>query len=139
METGKKLGIWMDHSSAHLIEFTAEPVEGKTIQSKFTHEEKESAIGKSENLMHSKEQHEQADYYKKLGEAIKNYHEVILFGPTNAKVELLNKLRADHRFEKIKIDVEATDKMTDNQQHAFVKHYFSTHGLGPHGANNNLH
>ena len=38
--------------------------------------------------MHNKEQHEQSDYYKKLGETIKNYTEVLLFGPTDAKVEL---------------------------------------------------
>jgi stalled ribosome rescue protein Dom34 len=42
--------------------------------------------------MHQKEQHEQSDYYKKIGEAIKNYQEVLLFGPTNAKTELLNLL-----------------------------------------------
>ena len=73
-----------------------------------------------------KEQHEQAAYYKQLSAIIKNYDPVLLFGPTEAKTELLNILRADHHFEKIKIEVKQTDKMTDNQQHAFVKEYFST-------------
>lgn len=120
-----KLGIWMDHSSAHLIEFMANPGKQKIIESKFTHEEKELSLGKSENGMHNKEQHEQSDYYKQLGEVIKNYNEVILFGPTDAKVELFNTLRADHLFEKIKIEVKPADKMTENQQNAFVREHFS--------------
>jgi hypothetical protein len=79
----------------------------------------------SETLMHHKEQHQQSDYYKKFGETIKEYEHVVLFGPTDAKVELLNVLRADHRFEKIKIEVKQADKITDNQQHTFVRDYFS--------------
>ena len=124
MKIEKKLGIWMDHASAHLMEFTVNPIETKTIDSKFTHQAKEFSLSKSENLMHNKEQHEQADYYKKLGEVIKNYDEVILFGPTEAKVELYNVLRANHLFSKIKIEVKQEDKMTENQQHAFVKDFF---------------
>ncbi len=124
MTTAKNLGIWMDHSSAHLMEFT-DTIETKTIDSKFTHEAKEQSLDKSENLMHNKEQHQQSEYYKKLGEIIKNYEDVILFGPTDAKVELFNILRADHLFAKIKIEVKQTDKMTEHQQHAFVRDHFS--------------
>ena len=125
MKTEKDLGIWMDHQDAHLMEFTIDPIETKTIESKFTHEEKEQTLGRSENLMHNKEQHEQADYYKELGEIIRNYDDVVLFGPTDAKVELLNILRKDHRFAHIKIEIKQADKMTENQKHAFVKEYFS--------------
>jgi len=124
MTTAKNLGIWMDHSSAHLMEFT-DTIETKTIDSKFTHEAKEQSLDKSENLMHNKEQHQQSEYYKKLGEIIKNYEGVILFGPTDAKVELFNILRADHLFAKIKIEIKQTDKMTEHQQHAFVRDHFS--------------
>jgi len=117
----------MDHSNADLIEFNTATLQTKTIDSKFTHEVKESTLSKSEQLMHNKEQHQQSEYYKKLGEVIKNYDEVILFGPTEAKTELLNVLKADHLFSKIHIEVKNTDKMTENQQHAFVKEYFAKH------------
>lgn len=127
MSNAKNLGIWMDHSTAHLMEFTTDPIQTNIIESNFTHEEKENSLGKSENLMHNKEQHQEAEYYKKLGDKIRNYEEVLLFGPTDAKVELLNILRKDHRFEKIKIEIKQTDKMTENQQHAFVKEHFSRH------------
>jgi hypothetical protein len=125
MKALKYLGIWMDHSEAHLIEFTTDPAGSRTITSNFTHDVKERSLGKSEALMHNKEQHEQKQYYNELAEVIKNYAGVILFGPTEAKAELFNVLRADHRFEKIKIEVHQTDKMTDGQQHAYVKEYFS--------------
>jgi stalled ribosome rescue protein Dom34 len=125
MVTAKSLGIWMDHSIAHLMEFTTLPIETKIISSKFTHGEKEHSLGKSENLMHNKEQHQQSEYYQRLGEAIRNYDEVILFGPTQAKAELLNLLRADHRFEKIKIEIKQADKMSEKQEHAFVRNHFS--------------
>ncbi|MES2397968.1 MAG: hypothetical protein V4549_18290 [Bacteroidota bacterium] len=123
--TKKSLGIWMDHSNAHLMEFTTDPIETKIISSKFTHAEKENSLGKSENVMHNKEQHHQAEYFKTLGEVIKDYEKVILFGPTDAKVELFNVLKTDHRFAKTKIEVKQSDKMTENQKHAFVREYFS--------------
>ena len=125
MKTIKKLGIWMDHASAHVMECTTNTVQTTIVTSKFTHEAKEFSLSKSENLMHTKEQHQQAEYYKQLGETIKNYDEVILFGPTDAKVELLNTLKSDHLFENIKIETRQADKMTENQQHAFVRAYFS--------------
>jgi hypothetical protein len=124
MNTINKLGIWMDHSNAHTIEYSSGEMESKAIASDFIHEEKTKSLGKSENLMHNKEQHQQSAFYKNLIEVIGNYHEVLLFGPTNAKEELLNLIRADHRFEKIIIEVRQADKMTDNQQHAYVKSYF---------------
>jgi len=124
MKAKRKIGIWMDNSSAHLMEFTSDAIETKTIESKFSHEEKVHSLSKSEDLMHNKEQHQQSDYYKKLAEVIKKYDEVLLFGPTNAKSELLNILKEDHLFAKIKIEVKSTDKMTENQQHAFVKEHF---------------
>ncbi len=37
MAIAKSLGIFMDHTTAHLIEFTAGPIESKTIELAFTH------------------------------------------------------------------------------------------------------
>ena len=125
MTTAKNLGIWMDHSNAHLIEFTTEPMKTTNLASGFTHQAKEQTLEKGEHLMHNKEQQQQLAYYKELGAVIKNYDAVMLFGPTDAKVELFNILRTDHQFEKIKIDVKQADKMTENQEHAFVRKYFS--------------
>ena len=115
----------MDHSTANLMEFTRNPIATKTIESAFTHDEKESSLRKSERLMHHKEQQEESAYYKTLGAIIRQYDDVILFGPTEAKVELFNTLKDDHLFADIKIGLQQTDKLTENQQHAFVRDYFS--------------
>jgi Lhr-like helicase len=125
MSTSKNLGIWMDHANAHVMEFGKDPITTVIISSRFTHQEKEHVLGKSENGMHQKEQHEKSAYYKKLADLIKAYHDVLLFGPSTAKVELLHLLRADHQFEKITLHTKDADKMTQNEQHAFVRDYFS--------------
>jgi hypothetical protein len=124
MTNAKYLGIWMDHSSAKLMEYTAEPIETKTIESEFTHQVKELSLNKGEKHMHNKEQHQQSEYYKKLGDVIANYNEVLIFGPTDAKVELFNLLKAEQRFAKVKIEIKQADKMSEHHQHTFVKEYF---------------
>ena len=123
MDNAKYLGIWMDHSVAYMMGLSTDPIETKIIKTKSTYDE--HSTGRGENQMHNKEQNVQAGFYKELSEYIIGYDKVILFGPTNAKVELLNILKADHHFDKIKIEVEQTDKMTENQQHAFVREYFT--------------
>jgi len=40
-----------------------------------------------------KKQHIQSGYYKKLSDAILKFQQVLLFGPTEAKNELLNLLK----------------------------------------------
>ena len=89
MTKTKNLGIWMDHASAHVMEI-ADPMVTNIVECESTHEEKEKTLQKGESMMHNKEQQQQGEYYKSLGETIKNYDDVLLFGPTDAKVELLN-------------------------------------------------
>jgi len=122
----KKLGIWMDNSMACVMEYTKGDIKTHSIKSDFDHEDREFRLNKSENVMHNKEQHDQVAYYKKLAEVIRHYNEVVLFGPTNAKAELFNILKNNTDFSKIIIELKPADKMTENQQHAFVKDHFST-------------
>jgi len=123
METKNNLGIWMDHSAAHLIDINSKN-KYNSIVSKFTSETKEEALNTSESLMHNKRQQMHEAYYKEIADEIIKYKHVLLFGPTNAKVELHNYLKKDLHFKKIKIDIEPTDKMTDNEKDAFVKNHF---------------
>ena len=123
MKTKKIIGVWMDHTTANLMEPINNLFIACTIKSDFSHQEKNS-ISKNESLMHNKEQNQQSGYYKKITEAIKSYDEIMLFGPTTAKDELANLLKADRHFEYKKIDIKHADKMTENQQEAFVKSHF---------------
>jgi hypothetical protein len=125
METKKNLGIWMDHSIAHLIE-TDSKKDSRSIVSKFSFSMKQDTLSKSEETMHNKEQQMHEAYYKKIGDEILKYDHVLLFGPTKAKAELRNYLSKDLHFKDIKIDVEPTDKISPNEKYAFVKNHFDT-------------
>jgi len=124
MKAKKKLGIWMDHSIAYLMEFTSSAFEIKTIESKFTEQKKLQTVSKNDSLKHNKEQQKLSSYYKKISEIIKDYKKVILFGPTDAKVELFDILSEDERFIKIKFEIQNTDKMTKEQKNSFVMDMF---------------
>jgi hypothetical protein len=126
MTANKSLGVWMDHSRANLIEFHGDVLASRTIESKFTPEVMQTALLRSEHSMHQKEQRMDAAYYQRICDAIANFENVLLFGPTEAKQELFNYLRADKRFDGINVSVVHADKMTEQQQHAFVKDHFSS-------------
>lgn len=123
MENKKKLGIWMDYSTAELIDLNHQ-IDKKSIESDFTYETEKETLNRSESIMHNKEQQMNEAYYKELGNVILNYEHVLLFGPTNAKSELHNFLNKDLHFKDIQIDVKTADKMTDNEKQAFVSNHF---------------
>lgn len=124
MKTEKKLGIYMDHSMANLIEYTNEAIEVNNINIDFSFQDKKESLTKSESLMHNKEQQKQGAFYENLSQKIMDYDWVILFGTTNAKTEFFNIVNDDSRFSKVKIRMKNTDKMTKNQQKEFVNNYF---------------
>ena len=123
MNNIRKLGIWMDHSNAYLMELANDIIVQRVV-SELTNHETEFNFYKGEKLIHKKEQHLQLSYYKKIGDIIKKYQDVVLFGPTDAKNELLNQIKTDHLFEDIKIEVKNSDKMTEDQMQTFVRDYF---------------
>ncbi len=87
MKTNNNVGIWMDHSTANLIDINAN---NNTINSEFTFDTKVEALSRSESLMHNKRQQLNEAYYKEIADVILKYDNVLLFGPTNAKTELHN-------------------------------------------------
>jgi hypothetical protein len=125
MKTTKNLGICMDHSNAFLMQITNNNMVTSYIESDFTFEKRTEGLQKSELIMHNNEKQSQSNYYRKIGEVIRNFQDVIIFGPTDAKYELMNTLKSDHLFEKIKFELKDTDKMTKIQMQDFVVgHYY---------------
>lgn len=122
MEPAKKIGIWMDYHTAHVMEFSERPKEIDTIVSKLSGNVK----AKGENYLHSKERHLRADYFKKIANVILKYDKALLFGPTYAKTELLNIVSADPRFFQIKVHLKETGKMTLIQRNEFIYEFFSS-------------
>jgi stalled ribosome rescue protein Dom34 len=125
MTNSQKIAVYLDHSQATLFNFGTSAIEFKHIESDFNHQDKKEIFQKGESHLHNKEQHLQLKYYENLGQEILKYDQVLLFGPTEAKTELFNFLAEIKKFEKIKIAIKTSDKLTENQQLAFVNNYFS--------------
>ncbi len=124
METIKKIAVYMDHFMANIIEYSNSAEAIKTIKSEFNHFEKEKILQKGESHLHNKEQDMQQKFYLKLRKELLNYDSVLLFGSTNAKTELLNILQADAKFSNVAFTLKNTDKLSDNEQIAFVNDCF---------------
>lgn len=116
----------MDHSTANIMELSDGKITRVVLESTPAFPEQQQNLRMDESLMHNKEQNERSDFYKKLGDVIIGFKEVVLFGPTNAKTELFNLLKENRGFKNVEITVQSADKMTDNQQQAFVKDFFDT-------------
>jgi len=127
MKNVKKLGIWMDHTMAHIIELKNNSITSSTIESQSPQGGKQN-FGKDETLKQNTEQDQLSEFFKRLSTVIMDYPEVVLFGPTNAKTELYNLLKEDSGFNSIKIEIETTDNLTENQIQAYVKEHFEKVG-----------
>jgi hypothetical protein len=126
MKSKKQLGIWMDHSVAHCSELINNTIITESIESNpVSQVNKEDLYYKDESHMLNKEQDKLSVYYSKLSNVVLNYDEVVLFGPTDAKNELLNLIKNDHLFAKISVEAKAADKMSKIQQLEFIKDYFN--------------
>lgn len=121
MKTKRKLGVWMDHSIAHLMEISHEPFEVTTIESDFQKQPVKKA-----SMTYTKTNQLQLKYYRKISQAIKDFYYVVLFGPSDAKLELFDLLAEDESFLKMKIEIKETDEMNPRQKHEFVMKYFAT-------------
>ena len=116
----------MDHSTAHVTELSEGIFTTTIIESKPSLNLNAADLYyKDDSHQLSKEQSLFSAYYKKLVDASLAFDEVILFGPTDAKKELANLMKENHLFDKIEIVVKPADKMTENEQHDFIKKFFS--------------
>lgn len=124
MKTNKEVGIWMDYSSAYVMEIKGDEITSMEVRSEFTWEEKQHSFFKNEGRMHTKEKQLVTEYFNKISEKITGTEAVLLFGPGEAKNELFNLLTANPQFKHVNIRVKIADRLTDNQRKAFFKNQF---------------
>jgi hypothetical protein len=120
----KQLAIFMDDTNALLMELYNHMIVSRNIILKSKENEEfpqynnlVPAIGSDLHL------HQLANY-NEISNIIRNYQQVVLFGPLNVENEFYKLLEADRHFKKIKLDVINTDKMTNLQIHKFVLNYY---------------
>lgn len=135
--SNKRIGLWLDHSQAHFIDISKGPAGIETTFAdarQHEHFKGETGTGTklsntrstdNEHHVHNIEREVLNRYYKVLAGRLKNYDDIYLFGPTSAKDEFHNFIKADKAFEKKTVNVESCDKLTENQLVARVKHFFN--------------
>lgn len=121
----KQLGIWLDHSIAHLIDNSDVDAHHQHIIADNDKDHETYSVNKGESHQNHREQLDLEAFYNQIAEKISHYNHVLLFGPTDAKSELFNKLKKDKQFNAIHIVLESSDKMSENEKNAYVKNYFS--------------
>lgn len=129
----KKVGIWLDHTVAHLIKLKKEKMVVENVFSGVESQLRypgETATGtklgktRSTNKEHSKHEREQNqlhDYYKVLTGIIKKYDTIYLFGPSTAKKELMNWIRDKKQISGKTFILDSAEELTFNQMVAKVK------------------
>lgn len=120
----KQLGIWMDHSIAHLIDNSDMDSHHQHIVADTEKDAETYHVNNGESHQHHREQLALDAFYNEIAEKISHYNHVLLFGPTDAKSELYNKLKKDSHFNAIHIVLESSDKMTEKEKNSYVKNYF---------------
>ena len=119
----------MDHAEAHIIPYSAQKKDWPTIRREQPNNVGRSA-NKGEKRISNKKNNCQQEFYDRILNAIAEYPQILLFGPTNAKQELYNLIRKSPQYDKLKITVENSGQMTGNEMFAYVKEHFKPIAFG---------
>lgn len=113
--------VWLDHSEAHVMHFTAEDVESSVVHPTKPHAHLHSKSGS----VGAGRQAEDKAYYQGVVEALKGSQEILVVGPAQAKLQLIKHMHAHNQSmaEKV-VGVETVDHPTDGQLVAYARKYF---------------
>jgi hypothetical protein len=133
----KQTGIWLDSKEANFIELQdGELVRVHHITSQISPAHAKGGTpaggrrggtmtGVSEKTLHNRRENEEQSYFEEILENVNSADEVVIFGPGEAKDHLVNAIKAHpSHFSADLMAVLTADKMTENQQVAYVKTFF---------------
>lgn len=113
--------VWLDHSEAHVMHFTAENVEKSVVHPTKPHAHLHAKSGS----VGAGRQAEDKAYYHGVVEALKGSQEILVVGPAQAKLQLIKHIHAHDQGMADKIvGVETVDHPTDGQLVAYARKYF---------------
>lgn len=130
-----KIGIWLDYRAANIITLKGKGATYNTIASGIDDAKPrggsrpKKAYGPvdtvSEKHFSERRKHEEKAYYENLITAVKDAHELYLFGPAEAKNGLLKAIKANKNFKPAFKGIETADSMTENQKIAKVRAFYA--------------
>ena len=127
----KQIGLWIDHREAVIVELTDKDEKITRIrsdaerQTRFPGGSRKDGLQKTEAVRDKRLEQDLGKYFDDVIANIREAGSIQIFGPGEAKGELVKRLEAEGLNERI-VEVETMDKMTDNQIAAKVREYFST-------------
>ena len=121
------IGIWIDHKQAYIIYIKNNKSTLHKIESHVSGHPKSAGGTRSkkatgEIISESKYLNK---YYNKIISEIKNTDSILIFGPGEAKRELLKRIESSHLWKSKIVGIETVDKMTEMQIISYTKGYYN--------------
>jgi hypothetical protein len=121
MTSHRHAALWLDHHEAKLFHVDLAGFDETKLQSPFHHAHKHPK-GASEAHQHPDDE---VRFFKELTKALSDVEELLIVGPSTAKLQFVRHLHAhDRALEAKVVGIESVDHPTDGQLVAFVKKYF---------------
>jgi stalled ribosome rescue protein Dom34 len=113
--------VWIDHREAHVLQFSADESEGRVIHPKSRHEH----LHHKEGVVGSGNAPQDHAYYQGVADAIKDAGEILIVGPSSAKLELFKHLQAHAPAVAAHVvSVETVDHPSDGELLKFARRHF---------------
>ena len=121
MSSHLKAAVWLDHQEARIFHVDAAGFDEAAIAAP-THHFHRHPTGAAEERKHPDDLRK---FLREVTGALGDAEEILIFGPSTAKLQLLRHLHEQApAIERKVLAVETVDHPTDRQLIAFVKHYF---------------
>ena len=127
----QRADLWIDHREAVIVMLTDKDEKITHIksnaekQTRFPGGSRKDGLQKIEAVRDKRLEQDLGEYFDDVIANIREAGSIQLFGPGEAKGELVKRLEAEGLKERI-VEVATMDKMTDNQIAAKVREYFLT-------------
>ncbi len=131
-------GLWLDRREAFVVSITDDGETVKRIQSDIERKVRLSGGSRTGKTPYGPQQvavdgkqeqrvkRQLRRYYQEIGRTIQDAHEILIFGPGEAKIELKKELQQSKVRAFKNIEVQSSDKMTPRQIAAKVRQFFAT-------------
>jgi stalled ribosome rescue protein Dom34 len=117
--------VWIDHREAHVIQFNPDDAEASVVHPKSKHEHLHHKHG----VVGSGRAPENHAYYQAIADAIKDAGEILIVGPSTAKLEFFKHLQTHASAVAARVvSVETVDHPTDGELLKFARRHFAADG-----------
>jgi len=123
----KGVGLWIDHRKAVIVRVTDKGEETNLIRSDMEKHVRYSGAAQEDSAEDQRDTRFTGHlnkYYDHVISRIRDAESILIFGPGEAKGELIKRLEKESLSDRV-VDSETVDKMTDRQIAARVRRHFA--------------